>query len=115
MKIEECRILKIKILYLIVFLLKDSDAITLEPNEGNYHSISAVDGPAAFLDLLAPPYDHHDNTRVCQYYTEISPSQLINEELPITNCVGDICYLMEIPEPSHDHAKYRGPIISVSD
>ncbi|XP_037759862.1 2-aminoethanethiol dioxygenase isoform X1 [Chelonia mydas] len=39
----------------------------LSPHTDNLHQIDAVDGPAAFLDILAPPYDP-ENGRDCHYY-----------------------------------------------
>uniref|UniRef100_G1NVR7 2-aminoethanethiol dioxygenase n=1 Tax=Myotis lucifugus TaxID=59463 RepID=G1NVR7_MYOLU len=38
----------------------------------NLHQIDAVDGPAAFLDILAPPYDPDDG-RDCHYYRVLEP------------------------------------------
>lgn len=40
--------------------------VMLEPVKGNVHSIQAVDGPAAFLDFLLPPYCLP--SRPCHYY-----------------------------------------------
>ncbi|XP_043374394.1 2-aminoethanethiol dioxygenase isoform X2 [Dermochelys coriacea] len=39
----------------------------LSPHTDNLHQIDAVDGPAAFLDILAPPYDP-ESGRDCHYY-----------------------------------------------
>ena len=45
--------------------------IYLHPREENLHEIATVEGPAAFLDILSPPYgpDHRTGTeRECHYY-----------------------------------------------
>ncbi|KAM9188326.1 2-aminoethanethiol dioxygenase [Mergus octosetaceus] len=39
----------------------------LSPHSDNLHQIDAVEGPAAFLDILAPPYDP-EHGRDCHYY-----------------------------------------------
>ncbi|XP_048362741.1 2-aminoethanethiol dioxygenase [Sphaerodactylus townsendi] len=39
----------------------------LSPHADNLHQIDAVGGPAAFLDILAPPYDP-EHGRDCHYY-----------------------------------------------
>nr|XP_044993443.1 2-aminoethanethiol dioxygenase [Jaculus jaculus] len=44
----------------------------LTPHRDNLHQIDAVDGPAAFLDILAPPYDPDDG-RDCHYYRMLEP------------------------------------------
>lgn len=44
----------------------------LTPHRDNLHQIDAVDGPAAFLDILAPPYDPDDG-RDCHYYRVLEP------------------------------------------
>ncbi|XP_036591904.1 2-aminoethanethiol dioxygenase [Trichosurus vulpecula] len=44
----------------------------LSPHRDNLHQIDAVDGPAAFLDILAPPYDPDDG-RDCHYYRVLEP------------------------------------------
>ncbi|XP_046840489.1 2-aminoethanethiol dioxygenase-like isoform X2 [Xenia sp. Carnegie-2017] len=49
---------------------------TVTPCNGNLHSISAVSGPAAFLDILGPPYSS-DEGRDCIYYKKCC---LTNEE-----------------------------------
>lgn len=48
----------------------DSAPCCLTPTERNFHEIRALDGPLAFLDVLAPPYD--SVTRDCHYYNVTS-------------------------------------------
>ncbi|CAH8494428.1 unnamed protein product [Schistosoma turkestanicum] len=58
-------------------LSTDHQPCLLFPIEGNLHEITPVDGPAVFLDILAPPYDHDLGTRECRFYKEIIiPSQM---------------------------------------
>ncbi|XP_074088443.1 2-aminoethanethiol dioxygenase [Macrotis lagotis] len=45
----------------------------LSPQRDNLHQIDAVDGPAAFLDVLAPPYDPAAG-RDCHYYRLLEPA-----------------------------------------
>uniref|UniRef100_A0A672H3L3 2-aminoethanethiol (cysteamine) dioxygenase a n=1 Tax=Salarias fasciatus TaxID=181472 RepID=A0A672H3L3_SALFA len=45
----------------------------LSPARDNLHRIDAVDGPAAFLDILAPPYNPDDG-RDCHYYKVLVPA-----------------------------------------
>lgn len=91
----------------------DSPAVMLTPKEGNYHSITSVDGPAAFLDLLSPPYDYRTGQRICHYYSEITPPSTLGED-------GDNPsnrYLIEVDEPTHfqcDSFPYSGPPLFVS-
>ncbi|XP_053778905.1 2-aminoethanethiol dioxygenase isoform X1 [Desmodus rotundus] len=49
-----------------------SGPCVLTPHRDNLHQIDAVDGPAAFLDILAPPYDPDDG-RDCHYYRVLEP------------------------------------------
>ncbi|ELW61938.1 2-aminoethanethiol dioxygenase [Tupaia chinensis] len=49
-----------------------SGPCVLTPYRDNLHQIDAVDGPAAFLDILAPPYDPDDG-RDCHYYRVLEP------------------------------------------
>lgn len=80
----------------------------LTPNDRNVHEITAVDGPAAILDILAPPYD--GNERDCSYYRE-----LISHWDPRNN--SSITWLMTIPPPVSFWCKevpYAGPRIDLS-
>ncbi|XP_061053931.1 2-aminoethanethiol dioxygenase [Eubalaena glacialis] len=49
-----------------------SGPCVLAPHRDNLHQIDAVEGPAAFLDILAPPYDPDDG-RDCHYYRVLEP------------------------------------------
>lgn len=51
---------------------EDSGTCVLHPDLNNLHRIEAVDGPTAFLDVLAPPYDPDDG-RDCHYYKVVDP------------------------------------------
>lgn len=57
--------------HLDLVMTPESQAHLLAPVEGNLHEISAVDGPAVFLDILSPPYDHDLGTRECRFYKEV--------------------------------------------
>ena len=41
----------------VVQLTPDSTCCILSPDKSNIHKIESVEGPAAFLDILAPPYN----------------------------------------------------------
>ncbi|KAM6956573.1 2-aminoethanethiol (cysteamine) dioxygenase b [Aplochiton taeniatus] len=95
---------------------EDSGPCVLAPNRENLHQIDAVDGPTAFLDILAPPYDPDDG-RDCHYYKPVPPvaseaedthAQLSPEEKEV--------WLMEIPQPSHfwcGGEPYPGPEVNL--
>lgn len=52
----------------------ESGPCVLSPDRDNLHQIDAVDGPTAFMDILAPPYDP-DNGRDCHYYTVLTEAE----------------------------------------
>jgi len=76
---------------------QDSPAAILTPSEENFHSISSVGGPAAFVDLLSPPYDHVRKTRICSYYEELS--RQLNGSGDNQPDPADIRYLSPIEPP----------------
>lgn len=82
---------------------KDEPCI-LCPRRGNIHEIRSVDGPAAFLDILAPPYETDIpgvGPRPCRYFKDISH----NDDSPVKK-------LVRIPSPADywsDSAPYQGP------
>ncbi|KAL4640987.1 2-aminoethanethiol dioxygenase-like [Arapaima gigas] len=81
----------------------------LTPHRDNLHQIDAVDGPTAFLDILAPPYDPDDG-RDCHYYRVLQP--LSEPEGPDPREL----WLLEIPQPSEfwcGSEPYPGPRVSL--
>jgi cysteamine dioxygenase len=84
---------------------ENDGACFLTPTERNLHEIQSVDGPAAFLDILSPPYDENEE-RSCHYFKEEkdgAPRHSSNETrlvcIPIP------------PEYWNDVAIYEGPTI----
>lgn len=78
-----------------------SGPCVLTPYRDNLHRIDAVDGPTAFLDILAPPYEPDDG-RDCHYY-KVVPEEAreaggAQTEIPTGH--GSYVWLMEIPQPS---------------
>lgn len=122
-------------------LSPDHQPCLLFPIEGNLHEITPVDGPAVFLDILAPPYDHDLGTRECRFYKEVIIPQMNsnsllsqnnlhnnnnNEELLSSADSSDpdqctnqsekdsIVYLVETNQPSDywcESAEYNGPSV----
>ncbi|KYN03526.1 PREDICTED: 2-aminoethanethiol dioxygenase [Cyphomyrmex costatus] len=67
-----------------VCLHSNSPACILTPTEKNLHEISCVEGPAAFLDILSPPYDNEfgNGTRPCTFFKTVK-SKLYTESADI--------------------------------
>lgn len=86
-------------------ITSEGDVCLLTPSECNFHEIKASQGTVAFLDILAPPYDHDTLSRVCHYYREVSLP-----EAPRVN----MCRLSHIDQPEEfwcDSVPYEGPTI----
>ncbi|XP_075996580.1 2-aminoethanethiol (cysteamine) dioxygenase b [Genypterus blacodes] len=88
---------------------EDSGACVLAPERDNLHQIDAVDGPTAFMDILAPPYDPEDG-RDCHYYRVLSEPAgwTAGESEPN----GTEVWLMEISQPAEfwcGSEPYPGP------
>ncbi|KAK8768286.1 hypothetical protein V5799_015514 [Amblyomma americanum] len=84
-----------------VAVSSDSAPCCLTPTERNFHEIRALDGPLAFLDILAPPYD--GKVRDCHYYS-------------VADGVAAAVVRLRRMEPPGDfwceNATYRGPPIA---
>lgn len=86
----------------------DSPSVVLEPRKANIHQIESVGGPAAFLDILAPPYNiaptpqsDDPQERDCHYFREL--------DIP-----GSSRWLLLSNPPASFHCDtedYRGPEI----
>lgn len=86
-----------------------SSPCLLTPQQDNLHQIEALGGPAAFLDILAPPYDP-DNNRDCHYYRVLQPSA------PSSEGTEEDTWLLEIPQPEDfwcGGQVYPGPTVSL--
>lgn len=87
-----------------VILSEKDDCCVLTPEDGNFHEISPVGELAAFLDILAPPYDYITMTRTCQYYKLLEDKDKTSES--------SVQWLCEIEEPEDfwcDSSDYEGP------
>lgn len=83
----------------------DDESCVLTPTENNYHEICAVGGTAAFLDILAPPYDGKE--RDCHYYVPLESSA---PDSDVKTWLLETC-----PPPDYwcDVEEYRGPKITL--
>lgn len=93
---------------------EESPACVLYPHRDNLHQIEAVDGPTAFLDILAPPYDPDDG-RDCHYY-KVLPQVPEGADRNAGHQEQTEVWLMEIPQPSGfwcGSEPYPGPKVSL--
>uniref|UniRef100_A0AAY4ABU6 2-aminoethanethiol dioxygenase n=1 Tax=Denticeps clupeoides TaxID=299321 RepID=A0AAY4ABU6_9TELE len=87
---------------------EESGPCVLTPLQDNLHQIRAVGGPAAFLDILAPPYDPGDG-RDCHYFRVLEAAARSDEAQ---------AWLLEVPQPesfSCGAEPYPGPEVSNKD
>ncbi|XP_068625556.1 2-aminoethanethiol dioxygenase [Battus philenor] len=70
----------------------NSETCILTPSISNYHEIEALNMPAAFFDILSPPYDtliEEVGPRRCRYYyvaNEISTNLVELQETKVPEC-----------------------------
>ncbi|XP_069467296.1 2-aminoethanethiol dioxygenase [Ambystoma mexicanum] len=86
----------------------------LSPHRDNLHQISALDGPAAFLDILAPPYDSDDG-RDCHYYQLLQPAAESQDQAGKEEENREV-WLLEIPQPADfwcGGEPYPGPKVTL--
>ncbi|KAK7110660.1 2-aminoethanethiol dioxygenase-like [Littorina saxatilis] len=84
----------------------------LTPTSGNFHEITPVTEMAAFVDILAPPYDQ-SGSRDCHYY----------REMPVPGVdtgsgSKDSRWIIRVPQPMDfwcDSVDYTGPLLDPSD
>lgn len=87
----------------------NSPPCVLEPNYKNLHEIQSLNEPAAFLDILAPPYGYSAadyEPRKCSYYNRLSQVS------------SDVFRLQEIRSPLWywtDSHPYTGPDLYEAD
>lgn len=85
--------------------------ISLFPDKENLHEILSINGPAAFLDILSPPYGDDIRTgleRDCHYYREMGQSTMEYLE----NSKDNKILLTRVNSPMNfwcDQAEYCGP------
>uniref|UniRef100_A0A1A7WB08 2-aminoethanethiol (Cysteamine) dioxygenase a n=2 Tax=Iconisemion striatum TaxID=60296 RepID=A0A1A7WB08_9TELE len=99
---------------------ENSGPCLLTPVRDNLHQINAVDGPAAFLDILAPPYNPN-NGRDCHYYRVMqhvgkgeSHAEANREQQEKEK--EDEAWLLEIPQPENfwcGGEPYPGPAVAI--
>ncbi|XP_029377063.1 2-aminoethanethiol dioxygenase [Echeneis naucrates] len=89
---------------------EENGPCVLSPDRDNLHQIDAVDGPTAFMDILAPPYDPEDG-RDCHYYRVLTDPQANGPEQKEKEV-----WLMEISQPADfwcGGEPYPGPEVSL--
>ena len=94
-----------------------SDPLLLRPDKGNYHEIwNTGDSPAAFLDILAPPYNQgsQDNDEVQNFIEEERHCDFFKVvNFPYDeNAARNVTWLQVIPTPPCyfcDFEPYCGP------
>ncbi|KAK7605352.1 hypothetical protein V9T40_007210 [Parthenolecanium corni] len=79
----------------------------LTPTENNIHEVSSVNGPSAFLDILAPPYDAKTalyGPRPCLYFDVEHHSDTVSTLTPAVYHSNNY-WTVELP--------YRGPKMAI--
>ncbi|XP_070149482.1 2-aminoethanethiol dioxygenase [Polyergus mexicanus] len=93
-----------------VSLHSNSSACILTPSEKNLHEITCVEGPAAFLDILSPPYDVDEfgkGPRQCTFF-KVVKSKLCTESADIVAEI-QLSVIESPPDFYSSSLKYIGP------
>ncbi|XP_034415279.1 2-aminoethanethiol (cysteamine) dioxygenase a [Cyclopterus lumpus] len=94
---------------------EESGPCLLTPLRDNLHQIETVEGPAAFLDILAPPYNPDDG-RDCHYYQALQTvAEGGTDGKSGEEQQGEDAWLLEIPQPEDfwcGGEPYPGPAVS---
>ena len=80
-----------------------NEVAILDPSTNNLHEIEALNGTAAFVDILAPPYNQMN--RDCRYYAMLGTVHDKHHKM-------DISWLIETDNPAEfwtDSLPYQGP------
>ncbi|CAK9832730.1 2-aminoethanethiol dioxygenase [Anthophora retusa] len=94
-----------------ISLHSNSAACTLTPRDKNLHEITCIEGPAAFLDILSPPYDVDDcgkGPRPCTFFKTVSSSKLCTDSPDIVEEV-KLVVIEGPPDFCSGSLKYTGP------
>lgn len=93
-----------------VSLHSSSPACILTPSEKNLHQISCIEGPAAFLDILSPPYDVDEfgrGPRPCTFFKTVK-SKLCTELMDVIEEV-QLSVVESPPDFYSSSLEYIGP------
>lgn len=93
-----------------IALHSNSPACILTPSEKNLHEISCVEGPAAFLDILSPPYDVDEfgkGPRPCTFFKVVN-FKLCTESADVVEEV-QLSVTESPPDFYSSSLKYTGP------
>lgn len=86
-----------------------SEAAVLYPDKCNFHELTAIDGPAAFFDILSPPYSEvNDNSPDARHCSFFKKERFMVDSLGIN----PVIKLTQIPVPDYyycDSVSYNQP------
>ncbi|XP_062299066.1 LOW QUALITY PROTEIN: 2-aminoethanethiol (cysteamine) dioxygenase a [Scomber scombrus] len=113
--------LRRSVLRSVVEYSETSGPCLLTPRRDNLHQIDAVEGPAAFLDILGPPYNPDDG-RDCHYYRVLqtvdegeTDGKGDDQEKQEEKNEQEEMWLLEVPQPEDfwcGGEPYPGPVVS---
>lgn len=94
------------------------ETLLLSPDQNNFHEIQTLgDGPAAFFDILAPPYHtetFEDEIRECYFFSEIAVDDSNNSNNNIHSDSPKLIWLRRTKVPDDydcDQEPYLGPTL----